>query len=160
MKSTPRILVGLSVAAAAFMGLALNGAGAKLSLISTAQADDRDRGGKNCSTQKLRGTFGVAFNGVSLPDVKLNSVALITFDGAGRFTVSEKGRLNGKSLNRTFSGPYTVLPDCFGALDFSGVSPPGAGPFHAPFVITNEGKELLFTVDADGWQVSGIGKRL
>ena len=114
---------------------------------------------RRCSSQTLRGTYGIKFDGLSLERGQIASVSRVTFDGNGQFTTSEIARLNGNLINRTFTGPYTVNADCTGFLDFSSTisNPPHAA--HGEIVIVDNGKEFFVLDNEDGWVASGIGKK-
>ena len=88
------------------------------------------------------------------------SVSRITFDGLGQFTVSEIGRSNGSLVQRTFTGPYVVNNDCTGYLDYSSnlTNPPHEA--HGNFVIVDQGQEFYIIDNEDGWEASGVGKRI
>ena len=120
-------------------------------------------GNKTCNSHSLTGAYGIKFDGFSIKTgqpVQLDSVSLITFDGFQVFTVSERGRFNGAAIDRTFTGPYVVRPDCTGYLDYTTQLTDPAHPVHGEFVIVDDGKEFFVLDDEDGWQATGIGKRL
>ena len=120
-------------------------------------------GNKTCNSHTLTGRYGIKFDGFSIKSgqpVQLDSVSLITFDGFQTFTVSEQGRFNGNPIDRTFTGPYTVRSDCTGFLDYTTNLTDPSHTVHGEFVIVDDGKEFFVLDDEDGWQASGIGKRL
>ena len=120
-------------------------------------------GNKTCNSHTLTGAYGIKFDGFSIKTgqpVQLDSVSLVTFDGFQTFTVSEHGRLNGEAINRTFTGPYIVRSDCTGYLDYTTNLTVPPHPVHGEFVIVDDGKEFFVLDDEDGWQATGIGKRL
>lgn len=126
-------------------------------------SDSRPEGAgrdQNCSLRSLNGSYGVKFEGVRLPDKRFNSVAVIKFDGKGKFTSSETGRFDGQPIKRTFSGPYIVKPDCTGFLDFSSniTNPPHEA--HGAFVIVDQGQGMFFLDDEDEWAAGGVGRKL
>src|SRR5437879_888608 len=76
---------------------------------------------KKCSNQTPKGTYGFYGNGSFLPgnpDGEIagpyTTIGLITFDGAGHFTVpAETETFNGQpAVDPPFSGTYTVSADC------------------------------------------------
>ena len=102
---------------------------ALLSLSGAAQA------GGLCSNATLRGPYGFSGHGEILglldannvlhpfatPSI-LDDVALVTFDGAGHFSRTDFGSINGlpkggqTSFNPNQSGTYTVNSDCTGTM--------------------------------------------
>lgn len=65
------------------------------------------------------------------------TVALVTFDGIGRWSYTESGNFNGNPTPKhTVTGSYTVAANCTGSSsDSSGNT--------QDFVIVNGGKEIL-----------------
>ncbi|MDH6151694.1 MULTISPECIES: hypothetical protein [Paraburkholderia] len=146
---------------------------ALLSLSGTAQAggDDGDRGrgggGGLCSNATLKGPFGFIGHGVILGLLDssnvlhpfatqsiLDDVALVTFDGNGKFTRTDFGSINGvpKGGQTTFNphqkGTYKVNSDCTGTM--SVVYIPG-GPVPAGVET-----DLNIVVTSDGTQVESV----
>src|SRR5437870_5058817 len=80
-------------------------------VIALAQANNASEA-RRCSNRTLQGSYGIKFEGSSLSGGPFVSISLIIFDGAGQFTTTETGRFNGNLVHRTFTGPYTVNPDC------------------------------------------------
>jgi hypothetical protein len=117
-------------------------------------------GSQTCSTHTLNGSYGIRFEGSKLGLGLYVSVSRVTFDGQGQFTVSEIGRSNGSLVERTFTGPYVVNSDCTGYLDYSSnlTNPPHQA--HGNFVIVNQGQEFYIIDNEDGWEASGVGKRI
>lgn len=117
-------------------------------------------GSQTCSAETLHGSYGIRFEGSKLGAGLYVSVSRITFDGHGQFTVSEIGRSNGSLVQRIFTGPYVVNSDCTGFLDYSSnlTDPPHEA--HGNFVIVNQGQEFYIIDNEDGWEASGVGKRI
>jgi hypothetical protein len=108
---------------------------ALLSLSGAAQADDHGGHGGLCSNATLKGPFGFIGHGEILgligddgkvrpyaaPSI-LDDVALVTFDGMGRFSRTDFGVIGGlpKGGQITFNpqqmGTYTVNADCTGTM--------------------------------------------
>ncbi|TCG08471.1 hypothetical protein BZM27_12085 [Paraburkholderia steynii] len=108
---------------------------ALLLLSGAAQAGDHDGHGALCSNATLKGAFSFIGHGVILgliggdgkvhpydPQPILDDVALVTFDGAGKFDRTDFGMIGGlpKGGKTTFNpkqdGTYTVNPDCTGTM--------------------------------------------
>src|SRR5690349_5244921 len=108
--------IGISVS---FIGVFLLGLGLREGMevgrTGVVQQARAAAGNKTCNSHSLTGAYGIKFDGFSIKTgqpVPLDSVSLINFDGFQVFTVSERGRFNGEAINRTFTGPYVVRPDC------------------------------------------------
>ena len=132
-----------------------------LALVPAAQAQsDRGPGARKCSTQTLKGAYGIKFEGQKINFGPIVSISRITFDGEGTFTTKEIGRFNGALIERTFTGPYRVNEDCTGLLDFSSTITNPPHDAHGNFVIVDGGKEFFVVDNEDGWAANGVGKRL
>jgi len=108
---------------------------ALLSLSGAAQAGDHDGHGGLCSNATLKGPFSFIGHGEILglktddgvlhpyaaPSI-LDDVALVTFDGMGKFDRTDFGMIGGlpkggkKTFNQKKEGTYTVNPDCTGTM--------------------------------------------
>lgn len=110
----------------------------------------------SCSTETLRGAYGFSAQGqlIGLLDSMggvhpfvtqplLNDVALVTFDGAGKFARVDTGTINGapKGNQTDFTGAqkgyYTLKSDCTGTMTIrydNGVV------LHLEMVVTDEGR--------------------
>jgi hypothetical protein len=117
-------------------------------------------GSQTCSAQTLHGSYGIRFEGSKLGAGLYVSVSRVTFDGQGQFTVNEIGRSNGSLVERTFTGPYIVNSDCTGYLDYSSTLTNPPHQAHGNFVIVNQGQEFYVIDNEDGWEASGVGKRI
>ena len=117
-------------------------------------------GSQTCSAQTLHGSYGIRFEGSKLGSGLYVSVSRVTFDGQGQFTVNEIGRSNGSLVERTFTGPYVVNSDCTGYLDYSSTLTNPPHQAHGNFVIVGQGQEFYVIDNEDGWEASGVGKRI
>jgi hypothetical protein len=165
MISLKSVAISASLVGVFLLGLGLRDGmeAGRTGLVQQARAAGIGPGNRTCNARTLMGAYGIKFDGFSIKTgqpVQLDSVSLITFDGFQVFTVSEKGRLNGEAINRTFTGPYVVRSDCTGYLDYTTHLTDPSHPVHGEFVIVDEGKEFFVLDDEDGWQATGIGKRL
>jgi hypothetical protein len=132
---------------------------ALLSLSGAAQA------GGLCSNATLKGPYGFSAQGEVLglldgttlhafttPSI-LNDVAIVTFDGSGRFTRTDFGNMNGvpkggqTAFNPNQSGTYKVNDDCTGTMQITYT----AGPVPAGVVL-----DLEMVVADDGTLVKAI----
>lgn len=123
-----------------------------------------------CSLSSLRGAYAVKLDGVlqvpSLPERKINLIASVTFDGAGKFNATVTGRINGDPVTGPFAGVYSLASDCNGALDLTQVFK-GFSNVQADIIAIERGKELFLVIDSPApptnpaiIQVSGVAKRL
>src|SRR4051812_33378420 len=87
---------------------------------SVAMADDRDKG---CSNASLRGNFDYSSTGTLLPSYvdppfagPFAEVGLQNFDGNGNTSGTATLSANGNIVPITFTGSYSVNPDCTGSM--------------------------------------------
>jgi hypothetical protein len=116
-----------------------------------------------CTNRTLLGDYGFAIEGVGgLPPVfslnAIRGVAMGHFDGKGNYSQVDHVVAGGNPPPQewTFgSGPYTVNPNCTGALT---INIPGSpfSPVRIHFVVVRQGKEVRFVVDS-GSATSSIG---
>ena len=140
---------------------------ALLSLSGAAQAGDHDGHGGLCSNATLKGPFSFIGHGEILglktddgvlhpyaaPSI-LDDVALVTFDGMGKFDRTDFGMIGGlpKGGKTTFNpkqeGTYTVNPDCTGTMKIVYL-PGGAVPAGVE-------TDLNIVVAADGTLIESV----
>ncbi len=73
-----------------------------------------------CSAASVQGTFALYGQGTITgplpgfppPPYPINHVGIVKFDGAGNFSGSETASVNGLAGPATFTGTYSVTPDC------------------------------------------------
>ena len=118
-----------------------------LSIAPGVQAED-----KGCSNATLRGTFAYTVTGVtSAPPPFGGPIAGVgkqTLDGNGHVSGTQTVSVNGNILRQTYTGTYTVNPDCTGSITLVVNIPPGLVT-HSDFVIDDNGAEIR-TVETDG----------
>jgi len=84
-----------------------------LSLVPAAHA--QDEGG--CSKASVAGKWGFTTNGTVVGIGPRDSVGILTLDGAGNVLNGKAtASLNGSVTEETFSGTYSVNPDCTGKM--------------------------------------------
>jgi hypothetical protein len=133
-----------------------------LSIAPSAEADD-----KGCSNATLKGTFAYTITGVVFPAPPpfpaafagpIGGVGRQTLDGNGHVSGAQTVNLNGNILRQTYTGTYTVNPDCTGSIILVGDNPPGLVS-HSDFVIDDSGNETR-TIQADpGAVITIVGRR-
>lgn len=97
------------------------------------------------------GTVGAGTTGVA----STASVGKVTYDGRGNGQASGTGSTGGVISRGTYSGTYTVNSDCTGKKNFGGTS-----GINYDFVITADGREIVYVITNTGMVVSGRAVRL
>lgn len=128
-----------------------------LSVAPTARADD-----KGCSNASLQGTFAYTGTGfIVTPAVAAGPFAEVgtqTFDGKGATTTTFTASQNGNIFQMTFTGTYTMNPDCTGTITLQTPAPfPTVTLF---FVVGDNLNEFHAIETAPGAVVTRIGRRL
>jgi hypothetical protein len=98
------------------------------------------------------GTIGASTNGTSA----VATIGKVIYDGRGNgqviFSQSVAGVITQKA---TATGTYTVNSDCTGSKNFG-----GPGGFNYDFVVTADGREIVWIVTNPGMVLSGRAIRL
>jgi hypothetical protein len=124
---------------------------------SSAPADD-GVGGKRCTLLSLRGRYGYTYQGTVEGFGGVAAVGPINFDGAGNTSATYSVNLGGTNFQGSFTGAYTVNPDCTGTVRID--LPLLGTSSHGRFVIVDGGKEAFFMGIDDGITVTGDAKRI
>lgn len=129
--------------------------------VTTALASPR------CSQATLKGRYGFVEQGTVLVDIgvgvtppfPLVLTAMPTYDGKGEFWGTYTASFGGVPYPGTFTGTYTVYPDCTYADTFT---PAGFSAAHRVGTITGEGLDQeLQTIYTDAWLVAfGNGRKV
>jgi hypothetical protein len=109
-----------------------------------------------CSVATLNGTYAFTFSGFQFQSkagaghrsVPFYGEGLATFDGEGNFSNAFTFSQNSVpyvTSTGSFTGTYTVNPDCTGV----GTAAPGSGGDNSAFVIVNGGSEVFSTSISD-----------
>jgi len=111
-----------------------------------------------CSNLTLKGTWADKDSGLIIGAGQFAGVNLETFDGNGHIAGSGYSSVNGAVSQGSYSGTYTVNPDCTGTytVTFSG----GGPTVHAFFVIDYAGNELQIIITDQGNVITCVAKRL
>jgi hypothetical protein len=134
--------------------------------LSVAHATPATISQSTCTNATISGTYGYSFTGSEFvgPDgtpqpggtrIEVVAVGSITYDGQGGFTGSDNISVNGNVRPRSYTGTYSVQPNCTAT---STIDSPG-GAIHTSFVINNGGNNLLIIVTDPGTALLGEAQR-
>jgi len=123
-----------------------------LTLASTS-TPNRAYAHEGCSNHSLRGAYGFATDGQAFGPTgaefaEFASAGRIVFDGQGHLTGRETESLNGAISEPTFSGTYSVLPDCTGTAHVH-----NGQPATLRFMLVEGGQEVNI-IDTDSGVVA------
>ena len=122
---------------------------------SLAKSDDRDNG-RRCTLHSAKGTYGFALVGSFAAIGPVATSGTTSFDGEGHDSGKFAVTTFGVSQHFTFSGTYTVNPDCTGTATLN-VSPStfGYSVIHFDAVATNEEKDIKWLITDPGIVIAG-----
>lgn len=123
-----------------------------------AMADD-DGQSDVCSSATLNGSYGFVMNGTIQPFGQVALSGVIRANGAGAFSGGEVASIGGQIMQATYSGSYTVNPDCTGQAQYQLVAPNFVSTRSMAFVITKGGKEFFLISTVPGSIISGTAQR-
>jgi hypothetical protein len=111
--------------------------------------------GHRCSVDKLHGQFGFRIDGGSVPPApgKFAAVGTQSFDGAGNFTATNYISVDGVLGLYSFTGTYTLNPDCTGVATahFAG------GMTSSMYFVLVENGNRIYTISLDpGNIITGV----
>jgi hypothetical protein len=111
--------------------------------------------GHRCSVDKLHGQYGFKIDGSNVTPApgKIAAVGTQSFDGAGNFSATNYLSLNGVVGLYSFTGTYTVNPDCTGIVTahFAG------GITSSMYFVLVENGSRLYSISVDpGSIVTGV----
>ena len=133
-------------------------AAAVLALGMAPAAKAQNRG---CSNGIMKGTFAFTATGsVTSPPTRVGPFAEIgtqTFDGTGGTTGSATFSSNGNIFQVTWTGTYTVNPDCTGTYTLL-ISPFGS-TVSSSFVVSDNANEFLAVETETGLVILRTGRR-
>ena len=117
---------------------------------------------KICSLATLKGSYGFFGQGtvVTQPPVQIVTSGIINYDGHGNISGESINNVDGSGgMGDTFTGTYTVNPDC--TLSGQHISPSGE-TLHYVGTITGSGmlQEIHFVVTDPGFVASGTDKKI
>jgi len=107
------------------------------------QEQESQHDAPRCSNSSLSGGYGFTVNGTNPTSGPYSLVGRFVADGQGVVTGSGAQAVNGSISRPTFTGTYTINPDCTGTanltFDFGGTAP-------LDFVIVDDGKQVEIIV--------------
>ncbi len=117
----------------------------------------------DCSVKTVSGSVGFLEQGAFLTPTGMMPLPYVAsgtaiLDGAGHVSGKVTAHIGGMVLNDTFTGTYTVNPDCTYSMDFTGAS----GDVHHQFgTITGEGvfQEARYIYTDTNLVVAGTAKK-
>jgi hypothetical protein len=111
----------------------------------------------------LSGRYGFTIQGTQFeppPAVLAAFVGVVEFDGQGALRGSDVGSFGGQVVPRTFSGTYTVNPNCTASVTLTVLSGFPVGlTVHLSTVILQFGGNLMFIQTDQGSQFIGSAAR-
>lgn len=117
-----------------------------------------------CSAASLNGAYAVSRQGTLLTSVlglpapaPWGEVALADFDGAGSFAGKATVNIGGIALSATFTGTYTIKPDCTGTIT---VHPNVPVTINESIIVLKGGQAYIATDTESFAVVQGRGERL
>ena len=117
-----------------------------------------------CSSTSLNGAYAVSRQGTLLTSVlglpapaPWDEVALAHFNGAGSFSGTATVNIGGVALSATFTGTYTIYPDCTGVLTVH----PNVPVTITESIIVIKGGQAYIATDTESFAVvHGRGERM
>ena len=120
-----------------------------------------------CTPAILRGGYGAGTTGLINSSSNSDDVTIPTFvpfveavhfvfDGNGKFSGSSTADYGGTIFPVTFTGTYTVMPNCTGKLTADAGN---NGIIHRDLVIVDSGKEVDFVSTDPGLAIAGYMKK-
>lgn len=138
-------------------------AGALLALAATLASGNsphRALAAEGCGLHSLHGGYGFAFEGQVVPpgvaDLDLADAGRIVFDGHGGLSGKEAASTSGAQETVTFTGSYTVQPDCTGTATIANSN---GRTDHIKFGLIEGGQEFNFRVTDPGVVLTGQASR-
>jgi hypothetical protein len=153
------LISALFVAALLIIGLLTRTQHSPIAPVAKAQevaADDNpfDRAKtRQCIASALAGRFSYVFEG-SITGVGENrAVGVIDIRSDGTLSAADTASFAGRVIKRTFTGTYTLNPDCTGSAVFT----TGTG---GDLVVDDNGNGFKLMINTQGTNITGIGRRI
>jgi len=114
--------------------------------------------GKGCTLATMKGRHGYSYSGTVIGVGPVATAGLIFFDGQGNVAADYVVSVNGEIIRGSFTGVYTVNPDCTGLIRLD--LPVLGLSLNGSFVIINDGQETFFTGNDPGYAITGVTKKI
>src|SRR4030081_1581229 len=142
------------------LGLTLGAFLALAATLASGSSSPRALADEGCGLHSLRGGYGFAFQGQVVPpgtaELDLAGAGRIVFDARGGLSGKEWDSTNGVQETLTFTGHYSVQPDCTGTATL--VNSNGRTD-HIKLSLIEGGQEFNFTVTDPGAVITGLVSR-
>ena len=142
----------LALTTGAFLGLAAS--------LAQAGSSPRALAAEGCGQRSLHGAYGYAFQGQvippGIPELDTAVAGRIVSDGTGGLLGYEWASTNGAQETVTFTGTYSIQPDCTGTAAL--VNSNGRTD-HITLGLVEGGQEFNFTVTDPGVVLTGLAAR-
>lgn len=178
-KSTVILIALLFVGGISFAGLSREGKFAGLKLLPSAKAQTEQVSSPEAASQAegaaqhenaparcrsvLIGRYADAASASVIPGGFAPAVCagVVTFDGRGKLTAEETHSFNGLIIQQQYKGTVTYNENCTGTMTLIAVGGALEGLSTTQnFVITEENKEIIYTVTDPGVVSSGTMKKM
>ena len=106
----------------------------------------------------LKGMYALVESGTIAGVGPYAAVGIVTAGASGEFSGTSSSSYNGFIVEETFSGTYSVSPDCNGTASFTGNVVHGTA--NRALVILGHGREIQFIATDPGQVITGTLKRL
>lgn len=116
-----------------------------------------------CDLSSFTGAYGYNLNGYVYDNAGnlylIASAGLIVPDGSGAITGSDTYSFDGTIGKRTYTGTYTMNPDCTGSATLQITVGNATGSVHGDFVAVNNAREINFVQTDANYILSGTFKK-
>jgi hypothetical protein len=117
---------------------------------------------QQCSLTTVAGSYGYTFSGFVSPAANLfvpaAAAGLLALDGHGNLTGTQTRVVASSPLDETFTGTYTVNPDCTGSLTL--LVQPDTRTSTVKVVWTNTTKSISAVFTTPGFTLTGTATRI
>ncbi len=108
---------------------------------------------RQCVASALAGRFSYVFEGSIVGLGENRAVGVIDIKADGTLSAADTSSLAGRVGKRTFTGTYTLNPDCTGSAVFT----TGTG---GDLVVDDNGDGFKLIINTQGTNITGIGRRI
>jgi hypothetical protein len=108
---------------------------------------------RQCIASALAGRFSYVFEGSIVGVGENRAVGVIDIRPDGTLSAADTASFAGRVTKRTFTGTYTLNPDCTGSAVFT----TGTG---GDLVVDDNGNGFKLMINTQGTNITGIGRRI